>query len=63
MTKLLYMALSLVAFTCLLMGGALADVAPGPIIATVVGIPLIAIAVVILAAVLIVRLIRNNRRK
>ena len=63
MTKLLYMVLSLVAFACLLTGYALADVAPGPMIATLVGIPVLVIAVVVLVVVLIVRLIRNNRQK
>lgn len=63
MTKLLYLALSLVAFTSLLTGYALADVAPGSIILMPILMIVFVAAIIVTIVVLIVRLIQNHRKK
>jgi uncharacterized membrane protein YkvI len=55
--------LFIVVFATAFTGYAWADVAAGPTIAAFIGIPVIAAAVIIIAAVLIIKTIKNTRGK
>ncbi|MEG1790010.1 MAG: hypothetical protein RR230_05070 [Oscillospiraceae bacterium] len=61
MKKSLNILLLSLLFSVCLTGFALADVAAGPMIATVVGIPLAIIAVAVIVIVIIVKAVRKRK--
>ena len=62
MNKLLKTLFLMLAISALMMGAAFADVATGPMIAMVVGIPVLIVSVIIIVVVIVVQVMKRKKK-